>query len=156
MSTPDERAFRVDVEGAAFLLGVAEGRWILLSVTGTLAVIAVRAKDGRNYALRFDITGYPQSPPTACLWDPDTNAPLAAAKLPRSRAGGRFGAVFRQDWKNGTALYLPCDRGAIEGHDAWRSQMPSKIWRPSVGIVHYLEQVHELLHCADYDAPAAA
>jgi hypothetical protein len=156
MSTPDERAFRADLERAPFLLGVADGHWELRSVEGTVAIIAVTAKDGRNYALRFDITGYPQAPPTARLWDPDRNSPLEPSKWPRSRAGGRLGAVFRQDWKAGTALYLPCDRCAIEGHDAWRTQMPSKIWRPAVGIVHYLEHVHELLHCADYGAPLDA
>jgi hypothetical protein len=156
MSTPDERAFRADLERAPFLLGVVESRWALHSVEGVIAIITVTAKDGRSYALRFDIAGYPQSPPTARLWDPDTNAPLATQKWPRSRAGGRLGAVFRQDWKGGTALYLPCDRCAIEGHDGWRTQVPSKIWRPAVGIVHYLEQVHELLHSADYDTPLAA
>jgi hypothetical protein len=31
--------------------------------------------------------------------------------------------------------------------------MPSKIWRPSDGIVQYLELVHELLHCRDYVSP---
>jgi hypothetical protein len=155
MSTPDERAFRADLERAPFLLGVAEDRWKLVSMEATTAIIAVKAKDERGYALRFDISGYPQSPPTARLWDPETDAPLAVAKWPRS-AGGRVGAVFRHDWKQGTALYLPCDRCAIEGHDAWRTQMPSKIWRPAVGIVHYLEQVHELLHCSDYGAPLPA
>lgn len=156
MSTPDERAFRADVERAPFLLGVAEGRWTLVSVAGTVGIIAVTAKDGRAYELRFDLAGYPQQPPTARLWDSAKNAPLAAAMWPRSVRGGRLGAVFRQDWKAGTALYLPCDREALAGHDNWRTQMPSKIWRPAVGIVHYLELVHELLHCHDYAAPLAA
>jgi hypothetical protein len=156
MSSPDERAFRADLDRAPFVLGVAEGRWELIAVTGAAAVIAITAKDGRAYALRFDVTGYPQVPPTARPWDPSTNAPLAFARWPRSVRGGRVGAVFRQDWKAGTALYLPCDRGAIDGHDAWRTQMPSKIWRPHVGIVHYLEQVYELLHCTDYGSPLAA
>ena len=60
--------------------------------------------------------------------------------------------MFRPDWKGGTALYLPCDRESIAGHDNWRHEMPSKIWRPSAGIVQYLELVHELLNCADYCA----
>jgi len=156
MSTPDERAFRADLERAPFLLGLAEGRWDLISVKGTIAVISVTAKDGLAYELRFDVTGYPQSPPTARLWNSAANAPLAVDKWPRSERAGRLGAVFRQDWKGGTALYLPCDREALAGHDNWLTQMPSKIWRPAVGIVHYLEQVHELFHCADYAAPIAA
>lgn len=156
MSTPDERAFCADLERAPFLMGVADGRWKLLSMKGVIAVISVTAKDGREYALRFDVRGYPNTPPTARLWDPAKNEPLAVSKWPRSACAGRLGAVFRTDWKAGTALYLPCDREAIEGHDGWRVQMPSKLWRPSVGIVHYLEQVHELFHCADYAAPLAA
>lgn len=156
MSTPDERAFLADLDRAPFLLGVAEGRWKLLSMQGVIAVICVTAKDGREYALRFDVSGYPQAPPTARLWDAENNAPLARSRWPRSIRGGRIGAVFRSDWKAGTALYLPCDRAAIDGHDGWRVQMPSKIWRPAIGIIHYLEQVHELFHCADYAAPLAA
>jgi len=156
MSTPDERAFRADLERASFLLGVADGRWRVISASGAIAVIAVRAKDGREYALRFDVSGYPAAPPTARLWDAKANAPLSNAEWPRSARSGRVGAVFRSDWKAGTALYLPCDREAIEGHDGWHTQMPSKIWRPNIGITHYLEQVHELFHCADYAAPLAA
>jgi hypothetical protein len=155
MSTPDARAFQADLEGAPFVLGVAEGRWELLSAKETIAIIAVAAKDGRKYALRFDVAGYPQAAPTARLWEALANIPLPFEKWPRSR-GGRLGAVFRQDWKGGTALYLPCDRNAFEGHENWRTQMPSKVWRPAEGIVHYLEQVDELLHCHDYVAPIAA
>ena len=156
MNAPDERAFQADLERAPFRLGVAEGRWSFVSAAGTIAIIAVTAKDGRAYELRFDIGGYPQQPPTARLWDSVTSMPLPGAKWPRSCQSGRLGAVFRHDWKSGTALYLPCDRESLAGHDNWRTEMPSKIWRPSVGIVHYLELVHELLQCRDYAAPRAA
>jgi hypothetical protein len=156
MSTPDERAFRADVERAPFLLGVMEGRWKVIAIDGTIAILAVIAKDGRAYDFRFDVTGFPQQPPTARLWHAASNAPLAFAQWPRSVRGGRLGAVFRADWHGGTALYLPCDRQALAGHEGWRTQMPSKIWRPEIGIVHYLELVHELLHCPDYAAPVAA
>jgi hypothetical protein len=156
VSRPDARAFLADLERAPFRLGVAEGRWTLVSTEASVALISVTAKDERSYTLRFDITGYPQMPPTARLWDIKANAPLTIAKWPRSLRGGRLGAVFRHDWKAGTALYLPCDREAIAGHDGWRTEMPSKIWRPEVGIVHYLELVHELFHCPDYAAPLAA
>ena len=36
------------------------------------------------------------------------------------------------------------------GHDNWRHELPSKLWRPAAGINQYLELVHELLNCADY------
>ena len=149
MTPPDERAFSADVSKPAFCLGQVEGRWSLLGVNWPFALISVTAKDGRHYVLRFDCSGYPQTPPTAGPWDPDRNTPLAFDRWPGNR-GGRLGAVFRTDWKGGSALYLPCDRLSLEGHDNWRTEMPSKIWRPAEGIVQYLELVHELLNCRDY------
>jgi hypothetical protein len=155
VSTPDERAFRADIERPAFLLGRLEGRWQLLALNWPIAIIEITARDGLGYALRFDTCGFPDTPPTARPWDAQQNAALPFERWPRSR-GGRLGHVFRTGWKSGTALYLPCDREAIAGHDNWRTEMPSKIWRPSVGIVHYLELVHELLNSSDYAAPLGA
>ena len=152
MSPPDERALMEDLGKPAFRLGQCEGRWRLLTVGWPIALISITAKDGREYTLRFDCTGYPQKPPTAGPWDPIRNVRLENDRWPRSQ-GGRLGAVFRPDWKNGTALYLPCDRLSIVGHDNWKTEMPSKIWRPNEGIVHYLEIVHEILNCRDYSPP---
>ncbi|MGL6097547.1 MAG: DUF7665 family protein [Fimbriiglobus sp.] len=152
MSAPDERAFLGDVGKPSFRVGEAEGRWRLAGVTWPVALISVKAKDGREYLLRFECTGYPQSPPTAGPWDAERNSMLAFDRWPKS-GGGRLGAVFNTGWKNGSALYLPCDREAIVGHDNWRTEMPSKIWRPADGIIQYLELVHELLHCRDYSPP---
>lgn len=153
--TPDERALRADLDRAAFRSGVADGRWRLVSAAWPFVLIGVKAKDAREYVLRFNCSGFPTTPPTAVPWDADRNTQLAANLWPRSQ-GGRVGAVFRLDWKGGSALYLPCDREAIAGHDNWRTEMPSKIWRPAVGIVHYLELVHELLNSRDYAPPASA
>ena len=155
MTAPDLRAFEGDVAKARFRLGQAEGRWRLLGVTWPFSLIGVTAKDGREYVLRFDCAGYPQTAPTAAPWDVIRQSLLAFDSWPRSK-GGRLGAVFNHNWKNGTALYLPCDREAIAGHDNWRTEMPSKIWNPTVGIVHYLELVHELLNCGDYTPPLRA
>jgi hypothetical protein len=102
--------------------------------------------------LRLNCAGYPQQPPTGGPWEPDKDTILPFNRWPRSN-GGRLGTVFRTDWKNGTALYLPCDRESIVGHDNWRNELPSKIWRPAVGINQYLELVHELLNCGDYSPP---
>lgn len=152
---PDERALRADLEKPGFRLGALEKRWRLLSVSWPLVLIALPARDGLEYVLRFNCSGYPQNPPTAGLWDTSRNAVLPANEWPRS-AGGRVGSVFRLDWKNGTALYLPCDRESITGHDNWRTEMPSKIWNPKLGIVQYLELTHELLNCSDYQPPLCA
>ncbi len=152
MIAPDERALRADLGKAPFRLGQAEGRWRLAEINWPLTLIGVTARDGREYLLRFNCAGYPQSPPTAGPWDPVKNTVLAFDRWPRS-GGGRMGSVFRPDWKSGTALYLPCDREAIAGHENWRTEMPSKIWRPHEGITQYLEIVHELLNCRDYSPP---
>jgi hypothetical protein len=152
---PDEKALRADVAKAAFRAGVADKRWRLIAIAWPYVFIAVTAKDGREYVLRFDCTGFPASAPTAGPWDMTRNTVLAPDLWPQSR-GERLGAVFNPNWKGGTALYLPCDRESIAGHEQWRTQMPSKIWRPSAGLVQYLELVHELLHCRDYAPPARA
>jgi len=146
--TPDERALMADLAKASFRLGVAEKRWALLGITWPHVHISVTARDGRRFVLRFDCAGYPNAP-TARLWDMARDAAPLEQDWPQS-GGGRMGAVFRRDWKGGTALYLPCDRESIAGHDNWRIEMPSKIWRPSVGITQYLELVHELLNSNDY------
>jgi hypothetical protein len=155
MSAPDERAFAADVAKAAFRLGETGTRWRLLRVDWPFAQIAVRAKDNHEYVLRFNCDGYPEAPPTGGPWDPELNAILAFTKWPRGK-GGRVTAVFRTDWKDGSALYLPCDRVTIAGHENWLTEMPSKIWRPKDGIVQYLELVHELLNCKDYSPVACS
>ena len=152
MRGPDQRAFEADVAKAAFRLGVVEGRWGLIETAWPYAFTAVTAWDGCEYVLRLNCAGYPQVPPTGGPWDVIRNEVLAFDRWPRGR-GGRVSAVFRTDWKGGTALYLPCDRESIAGHENWRHEMPSKVWRPAGGIVQYLEVVHALLQCGDYTPP---
>lgn len=155
MIGPDQRAFEADVAKATFRLGQADGRWRLLQVNWPFTFIFVTARDGRQYLLRMNCSGYPQTAPTGGPWDLTRNQVLAFDLWPRGQ-GGRVSAVFRTDWKNGTALYLPCDRESFVGHENWRSELPSKIWRPADGIVQYLELVHELLHSRDYTPPLRA
>lgn len=152
MISPDQRAFEADVGKAIFRLGQAEGRWQLLETSWPFVFFGVVAKDDREYVLRLNCAGYPQAAPTGGPWDMKTNQILAFDLWPRGQ-GGRVSAVFRTDWKNGIALYLPCDRESIVGHDNWRHEMPSKIWRPTDGIAQYLELVHELLQSRDYTPP---
>lgn len=155
MIAPDQRALRADVTKATFRLGEVEERWRLLDERWPYVFIGVFARDTRMHVLRMDCTGYPQNPPTAGPWDMDRDDVLAFNLWPQGQ-GGRVTAVFRTDWKGGTALYAPCDRQSIAGHDNWKNEMPSKIWRPERGIVQYLEFVHELLHCSDYAPPLLA
>lgn len=151
--TPDERALVSDLQKGPFRLGAVAQKWGLERVQWPKVCIAVRAHDDRWFVLRFDCANYPVAAPTACLWDAERDVRLAVERWPKSR-GGRVGAVFNPGWKDGIALYLPCDREAMLGHDAWLTTTPALIWRPAEGIVQYLEIVHELLNCNDYAPPA--
>ena len=82
-----------------------------------------------------------------------TNSKLSFDKWPQG--GERLQLAFKPGWKSGDALYIPCDRESIVGHDCWFAQYPQLIWNPAKGISHYLEVVHELLQSRDYTcAPA--
>jgi hypothetical protein len=153
--SPDQRAFEADLGKPAFRLGVVQGRWRHMTTQWPFVLFAVMARDGTEHVLRLNCGGFPDAPPTGGPWDPQVNTILAFDRWPRGR-GGRLSAVFRTDWQGGTALYLPCDRVSIAGHPNWRSEMPSKIWRPCDGITQYLELVHELLNCSDYSPAARA
>jgi len=155
MIAPDERALQKDVVKAPFRLGCIEKKWRLVRMNWPLIVVNISARDGVEYGLRFNCTDYPNSPPTSRLWDAEKDTPLPLNRWPLS-SGGRLAAVFRADWKNGEALYLPCDRESIIGHENWRTEMPSKIWRPCAGLVQYLEIVYGLLHSTDYAPPVCA
>jgi hypothetical protein len=89
VTAPDERAFQGDIAKARFRLGHAEGRWKLLSIAWPFVLIVVSAKDGREFVLRFNCVGYPQTPPTSGPWDADRNAILAFDRWPRSQGGAR-------------------------------------------------------------------
>lgn len=152
--SPDEKALRADLESGRFLAGEARMRWRLVSIDWPHVQIGIMAKEEQEFVLRFDCTGYPQNPPTARLWDAEKNMAFEVSSWPKG--GPRIVAVFNPNWKSGVALYLPCDRTAIEGHDNWRHEHPSKIWNPTRGITQYVEIVHELLQSRDYAARAAA
>lgn len=137
-----EEALQEHLRSGKFLSGQVRGRWALLQVTWPTVQVTVKARDGRDVCLRFECSGYPDRPPTAMPWDPDQGCTLPFERWPR---GGRVGQVFRPDWKNGRALYLPCDRESIDGHPNWYSEYPSLIWQPAAGLSQYLEVVSETL-----------
>lgn len=151
----DQRALEADVGKPAFRLGALAGRWRLIQITWPFVFIAVTARDACEYVLRLNCAGYPQLAPTGGPWDIAGNRVLSFEHWPCGR-GGRVTAVFRTNWKSGTALYLPCDRESFAGHDNWRVEQPSKVWRPADGVVQYLELVYELLHCRDYASPVCS
>lgn len=154
---PDERILRAHLEAGPFQSGVARGRWRLIGIEWPHVVIAVAAAPCNGgpdeYALRFECSDYPQTPPTAQPWDPEQAVPLAPEKRPTGHPQSRVAMAFRIDWNDGRCLYLPCDRGAIVDHGGWRAQHPAMIWSPTGDITQYLRIVHELLTSSDYTGP---
>lgn len=141
-----------DLSSGRFLAGAARGRWRLIGISWPHALVQVAARDGRLYTLRFDCSGYPESPPTATLWDTSTNQQLQASLWP---TGGRVSQVFNPVWKGGTALYLPCDRESIPGHSNWLTEHPWLIWDPARGLLQYIEAVCETLQSKELVCEAA-
>jgi hypothetical protein len=141
-----------DLRSGRFLAGQARGRWKLLELQFPLVFVEVAARDGRRFVLRFDCSGYPDAAPTATLWDRATQAQLPSHKWPR---GGRVSQAFNPNWKNGTALYMPCDRESILGHQNWFSEHPWLIWNPSKGLLMYVEAVFEILQSGELVHEAA-
>lgn len=147
MAFLDQQAFEADVASGAFLNGSLTGRWEVQSVLWPYAFIWVRAGNGNRLLLRFELTNYPRQAPTAEPWDIESNAPLPPARWPKGEA--RVTAAFNPNW-NAHALYIPCDRVAIQGHEAWRHQHPSMLWDPTAGIHRYVRVVSDLLGSPDY------
>lgn len=148
----DHAALLEHLEAAPFLMGEMNGRWRLRDIGWPFVFVDVTAKDGRAYTLRLQCDGYPGMP-TGAFWDLTTGQWLAASRWPRT--GARFGGALRTDWQNGTALYIPCDRTSIAGHEAWLQLHPAWMWSPAVGIARYLEIMWTMLNGDDYAAPAA-
>jgi hypothetical protein len=137
---------------ARFRAGELRGRWRLLEFVWPHVFVDLVARDRRRFALRFECSGYPDQPPTAMPWDRLIGKMLSPVHWPR---GGRVSQVFNPGWKNGSALYLPCDRESIAGHPNWYSEYPSLIWKPARGLAQYLEAVHEILQSHELVAEAA-
>lgn len=135
------------LEEAPFLMGAINGRWRLRAIEWPAMFVDIRARDGRAYTLRLDCSGYPQAP-TGAFWDVARAAWLPAGNWPR--AGSRFGAALRSDWQGGTALYIPCDRNSISGHEQWLQLHPAWAWDAKVGISRYLHVVWTMLNGEDY------
>jgi hypothetical protein len=153
---PDEAAFRADTERADFQAGMDRGDWQCLSIDWPDSVMFVRAavRSGapNGYALRFNLQDDPSQAPTAAPWDVVRDQPLAPEHWP---TGERIGQVFNPSWRT-DALYMPLDRTAMAGHDAWGSQHPGSLWTPDSSITRYLRFVRDLLTGEEYQSAQAA
>jgi hypothetical protein len=147
-----ENVLRAHLKAGPFQSGVDRGRWRLVAIAWPHTIIVVTAAERpgapAEYAFRFECTGYPQIAPTAQPWSEANNGPLTPDRWPGGRS--RVPLAFNPGWKSGQCLYLPCDRLAIEGHNAWRTRHPSLIWSPQRDVTQYLQVIHELLNSSDY------
>jgi hypothetical protein len=152
-SVPTDQAKLMEhLEQGPFIIGEMNGRWRLREISWPFAFVDVSAKDKREFTLRLQCDGYP-NPPTGSFWDPNNGTWLPTHRWPRT--GARFGVALRADWQGGTALYIPCDRRSIAGHEQWLQLHPAWVWDPGIGIARYLEVVWTMLNGEDYVAPAA-
>jgi hypothetical protein len=153
---PDAAMFQQHINEADFQLGIDNGSWGFLNSDEPLAgwpnvTIWVKAAKKANwpdkYYFSFELSGYPGQAATACPWNAETNARLDNSLWPR---GNRFVShTFNFGW-NANALYAPCDRLAMQGHDGWREQFPELWWQPDFTITVYLNFIYHLLNSSDY------
>lgn len=153
MSTesPDKCLFKAHLEGAPFVAGVDDGRWGIAGgeelkewpFCRMWVQVDSRYTARQPLGLRFRVDNYPALAPTAQPWNNESNAPLVPSDWPRGPRN--VSSVFNPGW-NATALYAPCDRVAMAGHDAWRQVHPQWWWTPNHTIVEYLTFVFRVLN----------
>jgi hypothetical protein len=153
---PDEKAFRADVASDAFQIGILERHWKIVdsaAITWPHVLIRVLSNlttvTGGSVVLRFTLDGYPETAPGAVPWDVEKNAILEHSLWPKGTA--LITQAFKPGWNGGTGLYLPCDRGAIPGHDGWKTQHPDCYWKSGFTIITYLECVRRCLCPLQYE-----
>ena len=150
--SPDERVFRAHLTSARFREGVERGRWrVVGEVTWPVVLVAIAAAPRVNapceYVLRIDLSGYPETAPTAMPWNLATGGALKEEERPK---GTQVSHVFRTDWESGRALYAPFDRVALSAHPNWRTTHPRRAWDSSKDLAWLLQVLHEMLNNDDY------
>ncbi|MBL4754465.1 MAG: hypothetical protein JKY52_12835 [Flavobacteriales bacterium] len=147
--------FKEHVKSADFQIGVDSGRWDIDSEPGFSewphVVIWVQATGKpqcpNRYHFRFLVDGYSQKAPNALPWDNENDKPLALEEWPNG--GVRVNSVFNPSWKP-NALYCPCDRVAMVGHETWKERHPDLWWNSESTITLYLDLLHQLLNSNEY------
>jgi hypothetical protein len=149
-----ERAFLADTRKAKFQTGIDKRRWRVVEGIAQWPAVciaisaAARPNAPEEYVFRFELSGYPDQAPTARLWDAQSGVPLDQTKWPGGK--GRVSAAFNPSW-NLAAVYLPCDRVALIGHDVWKQQHPHLLWSPNGDITQFLWTLYDLLNSSEYE-----
>lgn len=146
--TPDRVALERDLSAAPFKEGVARGRWRLVDVDWPYLLVAIMARDAREFVLRLDCCGFPAQPPTGGFWDISDKRYLLENEWPKG--DDVFQSVIRWDWRQGAALYFPLDRVSRTGHPDWISTHPHLTWDQAMGLIQHISEVHRLLNSRGY------
>ena len=153
--TAEEALFRSHLNAVVFRSGSDRGRWGFptevpqVAWPGCLIWVEAEARfvaSGR-ILLRFTLDGYTARAPNAVPWDIEKGHVLSAGRWPRGP--GNVSKVFNPDWNSG-ALYCPCDRVAMAGHDDWKLTQSQWSWNSEKDITLYLEFVHRCLNPRDH------
>lgn len=156
---PELLLFNQHVEKAGFQTGIDKGMWGIHNDDPTRPTwpivfmwvqAAVKSACPDKYYFKFDLSGYSAVAPTACPWDIEKDKELPAGEWPKGSKLVSF--TFNPGWRPGglCALYAPCDRVAMAGHEGWRTQFPHLWWQPGFKITVYLHFLHFLLNSPDY------
>jgi len=150
--SPTEVAVQNHMQKASFLRGVACGRWKVLGFTFPELFVQVAAVDehgnGKTYAFRFIVDGYPDLAPDVRCWDMATNALLPADARPQTPARTR--EAFKE-WGHG--MYRPWDRNGAT-HNNWAAIHPQLAWHAERDLTFILEDLHDLLNAFTKKAAA--
>ena len=148
---PDQRLLEMEFQSPRFELGVMRRQWRVLEYCWPVAFIAIVAKDGREFAFRFECSGYPNNRPAVAIWDCASGFGLAADRRPMMI--GAHELVFRADWQGMQHLYHPMEREAFGTHGGWSTEHRYKLWNPERGLTQFLEELHRILNSAGYQVP---
>lgn len=152
-SNPSEKLFNDHIRTASFLLGLEDGYWDLLDDESNWPHRFMWVKNSfstdndRRIYLFFDLENYPGQAPTSMPWDINYNKLLDYNNWPKGNDA--ITKAFTPNWSKGhdNALYIPCDRKAMAGHEQpWQQQYPNVWWTSDKTIVHYLRTVYNLLN----------
>lgn len=158
---PDQSLFTKHLGEAPFQSGSDSGHWGIANAHSNIAwpnailwvVADPQIVPAGKLFLKFDLQGYPEAAPTSFPWDIEKSTRLENDRYPKLT--GTFAKVFRVDWMEGKALYAPCDRLAMPGHETWQGQFPFWWWQPHFTIVNYLKFVRLCLNPIQYEYAAA-
>ena len=139
--------FLSHLDSPEYQSGEMEGRWGITKQedrpSWPIFLFWITSLNNEIYNFKFDFSDYPNSPPTAVLWDLERNAMLAAEKRPNTSK--RAIQVFKIWGKE--CNYLPCDRLAVQGHSTWMQEHSALIWNNQKDtFLKYLIELYQILN----------